>query len=83
MKIVTCFFSCTYIDYPSFYQCNTHCPKLKLNDKKTKPVPIPLLRGARSKKKCFSVEKASSTHEKWNWNWLGFLSFIFSLGQCE
>ena len=30
----------------------------------------------------FSIEKAFSTPEKWDWNWLGFLSLIFSLGQC-
>ena len=34
------------------------------------------------KKTFFTIEQASSTPEKWNWNEFGFLSFIFSLEQC-
>ena len=30
----------------------------------------------------YTIEQASSTPEKWNWNEFGFLSFILSLEQC-
>ena len=46
---------------------------------------ISYLRSASYKKTLFiffSIKKAFSTPEKWKWNWLGILSFIFSLGQC-
>ena len=31
----------------------------------------------------FSIGQSPSNVEKFNWNLLGFSSFIFSLGQCE
>ena len=36
----------------------------------------------KTNKTFFTIEQASSTPEKWNWNEFGFLSFIFSLEQC-